>query len=155
MRTTYSDFATNYISKTGEKITQTVLGRPNLQLKLESDLNYEYIQALLGNINAWNSSTTYSAGQIVKYNNKVYISQQDNNLNQEPYTANSTYWTYNSFLTYGNGSNVFNLDNSTVVSNYTIPSGKSATTIGNGRGIVTINAGVTVTVSAISRWIII
>jgi hypothetical protein len=101
MRTTYTDFATNYIAKNGEKANQTVLGRPNLQLKLESDLNYEYIQAILGNINAWNSSTIYSAGQIVKYNNKVYISQQDNNLNQAPDASNSNYWTYSDSFTLG------------------------------------------------------
>jgi hypothetical protein len=50
MRTTYSDFASKYIAQNGEKANQTVLGRPNLQLKLESDLNYEYVQAILGNI---------------------------------------------------------------------------------------------------------
>jgi hypothetical protein len=100
MRTTYSDFSTNYISKTSEKITQAVLGRPSLQLKLESDLNYEYIQAMLGNPNTWSLSTTYSAGQIVKYNNNVYISQQDNNSNQVPDASNSSYWTYSFPLTY-------------------------------------------------------
>jgi hypothetical protein len=101
MRTTYTDFANNYIAKNGEKANQAVLGRPNLQLKIESDLNYEYIQAMLGNINVWNSTTIYLAGQIVKYNNGVYISQQDNNLNQTPDTANSIYWTYSSQLTLG------------------------------------------------------
>jgi hypothetical protein len=52
------------------------------------------------------------------------------------------------------GNSVFNLDNSVVASDYTIPAGRSATTIADGTGTVTINGGVTVTVSAKSRWVI-
>jgi hypothetical protein len=52
----------------------------------------------------------------------------------------------------GTGNNqVFVLNDQTITANYTIPSGKNASTTGT----VTINAGVIVTVSTGSRWVIV
>jgi len=52
----------------------------------------------------------------------------------------------------GGGSNqVFNLNDQTITANYTVPSGKNASTAGT----VTINTGVVVTVSTGSRWVIV
>jgi len=50
-----------------------------------------------------------------------------------------------------NGDQIFVLNGQTVTANYTIPSGKNASTAGN----VTINTGVVVTVSTGSRWVIV
>jgi hypothetical protein len=49
------------------------------------------------------------------------------------------------------GDQIFVLNGQTVTSNYTIPSGKNASTAGN----ITINTGITVTVSTGSRWVIV
>ena len=50
-----------------------------------------------------------------------------------------------------NGDQIFVLNGQTVTANYTIPSGKNASTAGK----VTINTGIVVTVSTGSRWVIV
>lgn len=50
----------------------------------------------------------------------------------------------------GGTDQIFNLNGQTVTTNYSIPSGKSA----NSTGPITINSGITVTVPAGSRWVI-
>jgi hypothetical protein len=55
----------------------------------------------------------------------------------------------------GGGSDEVFIENEYVVTaNYTIPAGKSAVTVGDASGNVTINSGVDVTLSSGSRWII-
>jgi hypothetical protein len=51
----------------------------------------------------------------------------------------------------GGSDQVFNLNDQTVTTNYTVPSGKNASTAGT----ITINTGVVVTVSTGSRWVIV
>ena len=51
----------------------------------------------------------------------------------------------------GNNNQVFVLNDQTVTTNYTIPSGKNASTA----GAITINTGIVVTVSTGSRWVIV
>jgi hypothetical protein len=54
----------------------------------------------------------------------------------------------------GGTDHVFNNNGFTVTSNYTIPAGMSAVTVGDSNGNVTINSGITVTVSSGSRWVV-
>ena len=54
----------------------------------------------------------------------------------------------------GGTDNVFIENEYTVTADYTIPAGKSAVSVGDANGNVTINSGVTVTVSDGSRWVI-
>jgi hypothetical protein len=54
----------------------------------------------------------------------------------------------------GGTDHVFNNNGFTVTSNYVIPSGMSTITVGDSNGNVTINSGVTVTVSSGSRWVV-
>jgi hypothetical protein len=55
----------------------------------------------------------------------------------------------------GGTDHVFNFLNDYIVTtDYTIPTGKAAVTVGDGNGNVTINSGVTVTVSSGSRWVV-
>jgi len=54
----------------------------------------------------------------------------------------------------GGTDNVFNENEYVVTTNYTIPAGKSAVTVGDASGNVTINAGVTVTLDSNSRWVV-
>jgi hypothetical protein len=51
----------------------------------------------------------------------------------------------------GGSDQVFNLNDQVVTTNYTVPSGKNASTAGT----ITINTGVVVTVSTGSRWVIV
>jgi hypothetical protein len=51
----------------------------------------------------------------------------------------------------GGSDQVFNLNDQAVTTNYTVPSGKNASTAGT----ITINTGVVVTVSTGSRWVIV
>jgi hypothetical protein len=52
----------------------------------------------------------------------------------------------------GGSNSAFNLSNFTIGSDYIIPVGMSATTVGDSNGIATIKGGITVTVSAGSKW---
>jgi hypothetical protein len=54
----------------------------------------------------------------------------------------------------GGTDKVFNENGYVVTANYTIPAGKSAVTVGDASGDVTINSGVTVTLDSNSRWVI-
>lgn len=55
----------------------------------------------------------------------------------------------------GGGSDEVFIDNSyTITADYTIPTGKSAVTVGDASGNVTINSGVTVTLESNSRWVV-
>jgi hypothetical protein len=54
----------------------------------------------------------------------------------------------------GGTDQVFNENSYVITTNYTIPAGKSAITVGDSNGNVTINSGVTVTLSAGSRWVV-
>jgi len=54
----------------------------------------------------------------------------------------------------GGTDNVFNENEYVVTTNYTIPAGKSAVTVGDASGNVTINSGVTVTLDTNSRWVV-
>jgi hypothetical protein len=54
----------------------------------------------------------------------------------------------------GGTDNVFNENGYVVTANYTIPAGKSAVTVGDASGDVTINSGVTVTLESNSRWVV-
>jgi hypothetical protein len=61
-------------------------------------------------------------------------------------------WTFIGGGATGGGTDqIFNLNGQTITSSYTIPSGYNANTTGT----VTINAGVTVTIPAGSRWVIV
>jgi len=91
---------------------------------------------------------------------------------QRPVSPANGYMRYNSDLlameAYVNGSwgsvgggaagggtdKVFNNNDYVVTTNYTIPAGKSAVTVGDNNGNVTINSGITVTVSSGSRWVV-
>ena len=50
----------------------------------------------------------------------------------------------------GNTDKVFNMNTMTVTSNYTFPTGQSASSVGP----ITINSGITVTVPSGSRWVV-
>ena len=65
--------------------------------------------------------------------------------------ANSAWGSLGGGATGGGSDQIFNLNGQTITANYTIPSGKNASTTGT----VTINAGVIVTVSTGSRWVIV
>jgi hypothetical protein len=54
----------------------------------------------------------------------------------------------------GGTDKVFNENGYVVTANYTIPAGKSAVTVGDASGNVTINSGVTVTLDSNSRWVV-
>lgn len=55
----------------------------------------------------------------------------------------------------GGGSDEVFIENSyTITADYTIPAGKSAVTVGDASGNVTINSGVTVTLESDSRWVV-
>ena len=79
-----------------------------------------------------------------------YIRFNTDTLQFEGY--NGTAWTaVGGGATGGGTDQVFVLNGQTITTNYTIPSGQNASTAGT----VTINAGVTVTVSTGSRWVIV
>ncbi len=68
---------------------------------------------------------------------------------------NGTSWgSLGGGATGGGTDNVFNENEYVVTTNYTIPAGKSAVTVGDASGNVTINSGVTVTLESNSRWVI-
>jgi hypothetical protein len=54
----------------------------------------------------------------------------------------------------GGTDQVFSNTSYTITKDYTIPPGKSSVTVGDANGNVTINSGVTVTVSSGSRWVV-
>lgn len=68
---------------------------------------------------------------------------------------NGTAWgSLGGGATGGSKDKVFIENEYTITSDYTIPAGKSAVTVADSNGNVTINSGVNVTVSAGSRWVI-
>jgi hypothetical protein len=54
----------------------------------------------------------------------------------------------------GGNDHVFFINDYTITTNYAIPSGKSAVTVGDNNGNVTIVGGVIVTLSSNSRWVV-
>jgi hypothetical protein len=54
----------------------------------------------------------------------------------------------------GGNDHVFFINDYTITTNYVIPSGKSAVTVGDNNGNVTIVGGVAVTLSSNSRWVV-
>jgi hypothetical protein len=81
-----------------------------------------------------------------------YMRYNSDLLAMEAY-ANGVWGSVGGGATGGGTDKVFNNNGYTVTSNYTIPSGMSAITVGDSNGNVTINSGVTVTLSAGSRWV--
>lgn len=56
--------------------------------------SYAYLYSVnydIDDLTAWNSGTTYTAGQTVKYNNVAYLSLLGSNLNKTP-SSQPTYW---------------------------------------------------------------
>lgn len=78
-----------------------------------------------------------------------------NSDTHKPEVYNGTSWGSVGGGATGGGSDEVFIENSYVVTtNYTIPTGKSAVTVGDASGNVTINSGVTVTLESNSRWVV-
>jgi len=68
--------------------------------------------------------------------------------------SNGVWGSVGGGATGGGTDNVFNENEYVVTTDYTIPAGKSAVTVGDASGDVTINSGVTVTLDSNSRWVV-
>ena len=82
-----------------------------------------------------------------------YMRYNSDLLAMEAY-VNGSWGSVGGGATGGGTDHVFNNNGYTVTSNYTIPTGMSTVTVGDNNGNVTINSGVTVTVSSGSRWVV-
>jgi len=82
-----------------------------------------------------------------------YMRYNSDLLAMEAY-VNGSWGSVGGGATGGGTDHVFNNNGYTVTSNYTIPAGMSTVTVGDNNGNVTINSGVTVTVSSGSRWVV-
>jgi hypothetical protein len=82
-----------------------------------------------------------------------YMRYNSDLLAMEAY-VNGSWGSVGGGATGGGTDHVFNNNGYVVTSNYTIPAGMSAVTVGDSNGNVTINSGVTVTVSNGSRWVV-
>jgi hypothetical protein len=111
-----------------------------------------------GSLNARASSTklTYnpSTGALAATSMNVTTPTAGDNSTQVATTAFVATAMASGGAVGGGTDQVFNENSYVITTDYTIPAGKSAITVGDNNGNVTINSGVTVTLSANSRWVV-
>ena len=74
--------------------------------------NYDEPQGYVFNYNIWTDYRTYNTDDYLLYNNKVYVSLQDNNINKQP-GSETDYWvlyTDTIVYTYNEGEDITSVD---------------------------------------------